>query len=191
MDCLLWWRQLPGCITAPQWGPYAWTWGATVWALMINTTWMNLNVGPLKVEPWDDHSPSKYWLQLIGDSEPDTPTKLLSDPNLQKFCNHKCLFFKLLTLGIICYVSLSYWILFNSVTPGSIAHQAPLSMGLSQQEYKSGLPFPPPEISLTQGSNPYLLQLLHRQTDSLPWATWEAPICCAAVDNNAVFNSVD
>ena len=30
------------------------------------------------------------------------------------------------------------------VTPWTVAHQAPLSMGLLRQEYKSGLPFPPP-----------------------------------------------
>ena len=29
-------------------------------------------------------------------------------------------------------------------TPGTIAHQAPLSMGFSRQEYWSGLPFPTP-----------------------------------------------
>ena len=30
------------------------------------------------------------------------------------------------------------------VTPWSVAHQAPLSMGFPRQEYCSGLPFPPP-----------------------------------------------
>ena len=30
------------------------------------------------------------------------------------------------------------------VTPGTVAHQAPLSLGFSKQEYWSGLPFPPP-----------------------------------------------
>ena len=34
-------------------------------------------------------------------------------------------------------------------TPLTVAHQAPLSMGFSRQEYWSGLPFPPP------GSLPY------------------------------------
>ena len=29
------------------------------------------------------------------------------------------------------------------VTPWTVAHQAPLSMGFSQQDYWSGLPFPP------------------------------------------------
>ena len=54
------------------------------------------------------------------------------------------------------------------VTAWTAACQAPLSIGLSQQEYWSGLPFPPPEISLTQGSNSYLLQLLHWPPNSLP-----------------------
>ena len=29
-------------------------------------------------------------------------------------------------------------------TPWTVAHQAPLSMGFSRQEYWSGLPYPPP-----------------------------------------------
>ena len=33
----------------------------------------------------------------------------------------------------------------HSVTPWCVAHEASLSMGLSQQECWSGLPFPPPE----------------------------------------------
>ena len=32
----------------------------------------------------------------------------------------------------------------SSVTPRTVAHQAPLSMGFSRQEYWSGLPFPSP-----------------------------------------------
>ena len=31
------------------------------------------------------------------------------------------------------------------MTPGTVAHQAPLSMGFSRQEYWSGLPFPSPK----------------------------------------------
>ena len=30
------------------------------------------------------------------------------------------------------------------MTPWTLAHQAPVSMGFSRQEYWSGLPFPPP-----------------------------------------------
>ena len=43
----------------------------------------------------------------------------------------------------------------------TIAHQVSLSMGFSRQEYWSGLPFPPPGVFPTQGSNPGLLHLLH------------------------------
>ena len=45
-------------------------------------------------------------------------------------------------------------------TPWTVAHQAPLFMGFSGQEYRwCGLPFPSPEdlLFLTQGSNPCLL----------------------------------
>ena len=48
-----------------------------------------------------------------------------------------------LTSNCVCACeSLSYVWLF--VTPRTIAHQAPLSMEFSRQEYCSGLPFPPP-----------------------------------------------
>ena len=52
-------------------------------------------------------------------------------------------------------------------TPWTVALQAPLSMGFPRQEYWSGLPFPAPGNLLTQGSNLYLLGLLHWQVDSL------------------------
>ena len=52
------------------------------------------------------------------------------------------------------------------VTPWTVAHQAPLPMGFSRQEYSmaSGLPWPPQGIFPTQRLNP---RLLHRQVDSL------------------------
>ena len=53
-------------------------------------------------------------------------------------------------------------------TPWTVAHQAPLSMGFSRQEYWSGLPCHCPGIFPTQGLNPCLLRLLHWQAGSLP-----------------------
>ena len=57
------------------------------------------------------------------------------------------------------------------VTPWTIAHQVPLSMGFSRQEYWSGLPFPTPgdlpDPEIKPGS-PAL------QADSLPS---EPPLC--------------
>jgi len=56
-----------------------------------------------------------------------------------------------------------------SVTPWTEAHQGPLSMEFSRQEYWSGLPFPSPGIQVgiipPQGSNSCLLCLLHWQVD--------------------------
>ena len=48
-----------------------------------------------------------------------------------------------------------------SATPWTVAHQAPLSMGLFRQEYWSGLPFPPPGDFPDPGMNLCLLCLLH------------------------------
>ena len=52
------------------------------------------------------------------------------------------------------------------VTPWTIAHQAPLSMGFSRHEYWSGLPCPP----LGDLSDPGILCLLYWQLGSLPLA---------------------
>ena len=53
-------------------------------------------------------------------------------------------------------------------TLSTVAHQAPLSMEFSRQEYWSGLPFPPPGDLRTQGSILHFLTLLRWQVDSLP-----------------------
>ena len=51
------------------------------------------------------------------------------------------------------------------LTPWTIAHQAPLSMGFPRQEYCSGLPFPPPGYPPGPGIEPGSPAL---QADSLP-----------------------
>ena len=53
----------------------------------------------------------------------------------------------------------------DSVTARAVARQAPLSMGFSRQEYRSGLPFPPPEDLPDPGIEPGSLIL---QAHSLP-----------------------
>ena len=64
-------------------------------------------------------------------------------------------FFILPKVGL-CVCMLSRVWLF--VTLWSVARQAPLSMGFPRQEHWSGLPFPPPGVFRTQGSNLDLLQ---------------------------------
>ena len=51
------------------------------------------------------------------------------------------------------------------VTPWTVAHQAPLSMGFSRQDYWSGSPFPPPGDISNSGMEPKSPAL---QADSLP-----------------------
>ena len=46
------------------------------------------------------------------------------------------------------------------VTPWTVAHQAPLSMGFSRQEYRSGLPCPPPGDFPDPGIEPVYLKSL-------------------------------
>ena len=77
----------------------------------------------------------------------------------------------------VCVCVLSYFShvqLF--VTLWALAHQAPLSIGFSRQEYWSALSCPPPGIFPTEGWNPSLLCLLHWQTGSLPLAPPGEPL---------------
>ena len=89
---------------------------------------------------------------------------------LNKLKDTQCLhffFFESRTKHIytdVC-VSISHSVVSDSVTPCIIAHQAPLSMEFSRQEYWTGLPFPSLGIFLTQRSNLALLhcrQILYR-----------------------------
>ena len=57
-------------------------------------------------------------------------------------------------------------------TPGTIAHQPPLSVGFPRQEYWSGLPCLSPWYPLDQELN---VCLLHWQADSLPLSCQRSP----------------
>ena len=55
-------------------------------------------------------------------------------------------------------------------TPWTIAHQAPLSIGFSRQEYRIGLLFTSPGIFLTQGLKREWMRLLsHVRLFATPW----------------------
>ena len=62
------------------------------------------------------------------------------------------------------------------VTLRTVARQAPLSMGFSRQGYWSGLPHPSPRRSLTRGSNPRLLHLLHCKQVLCPLGCLGSPL---------------
>ena len=71
---------------------------------------------------------------------------------------------------------LSHFSCVHSGTLWTVAHQAPLSMVFTWQEYWSVLPLPPagdlpdPGISLPDAGTLHLLYLLHWQASSLPLA---------------------
>ena len=95
---------------------------------------------------------------------------LVENTNLEiQKAQQKIFIVKFLTQKKVKVKSLSQVRLF--ATLWTVAHQAPLSMGFSRQEYWSGLPFPSPGFFPTQGSNPGLPSC--RQIFNL-WATREA-----------------
>ena len=74
---------------------------------------------------------------------------------------------------LIQIMCVSHSVVSDSATPGTVAHQAPLSIGLPSQEYWSGLPFPPPGDLPNPGIEPGCPAL---QADLLPSETPGKPI---------------
>ena len=64
---------------------------------------------------------------------------------------------------IVCTGAQSLSHIWLFAIPWTVAHQTPLSMGLSEQEYWSGLPLPPPGDLSNQELKTSLLQFLHWQ----------------------------
>ena len=77
-------------------------------------------------------------------------------PHLKSALNTSWLLDELAFEGVIeckCLCS----VMFDSAILRTVAQQAPLSIGFSQQEYWSGLSCPPPRDLPNLGSNPHLL----------------------------------
>ena len=76
-----------------------------------------------------------------------------------------------------CVLSLfsHVWLL---ATPCTVAHQAPLLMGFSRQEYWSGLPCPLPGDLPYPGIEP--VSLLHCRAGSLPLVPPDKPLYCSS-----------
>ena len=70
-------------------------------------------------------------------------------------CLYLCVCVCVCVYARVC--SFSHSVVSNSfATPWTIAHQAPLSIGFSRQEYWSGLPFPTPGYLPDPGIKPAL-----------------------------------
>ena len=79
----------------------------------------------------------------------------------------------------VCTQSLSCVWLF--VTPWTVAHHVPLSVGFSRQEHWSGLPFPPPGDLPDPGIEPESPSSPALQVDSLPLSHWISPLLASTV----------
>ena len=89
----------------------------------------------IKISKRFRHQDPGHILQLLFANLHDEQTEVNTDNQQRELCAH----------------SLSRS---DSATPWAVAHQAPVSMEFSRQEYWSGLPCPPPGVFPTQGSNP-------------------------------------
>ena len=69
-------------------------------------------------------------------------------------------------------------VLFTSVTPRTVTHQASLSMEFPRQEYWSGFPFPSPGHLPNPGIELASLVLCIGRQILYISATWEAPCMC-------------
>ena len=78
-------------------------------------------------------------------------------------------------IGIVCSESLTLW------APWTTAHQTPLSMKFSRQEYHRGLPFPTPGNLLHPEIEPKSLELPALQADSFPLSYVGSPLLSVTV----------
>ena len=85
------------------------------------------------------------------------PGSAVLDLTILWFANFLFFFF-FLVLPLYCYQPISLYPhahMLSHVTPWTVAHQAPLSMDFSRQEYWSGLPFPSPKFAVFLGNMIY------------------------------------
>ena len=65
---------------------------------------------------------------------------------------------------------------YSCVIPWTVAHQAPLSMGFSRQEYWSELPFPPPQDVPDPEFEPASPVSPALQANTFPLSHWGSPL---------------
>ena len=104
-------------------------------------------------------------LKIKGEKSPKAEIKLNSFIPFSEFQPSKSMHACMLSRLSRVWLFATLW---------TIACQAPLSMGLSRQEYWLGCHFLTQGIFLTQGLNPRLLHLLYCRCILYPLSHWEA-----------------
>ena len=82
-----------------------------------------------------------WWAPVHRVTKSQTQLKQLSMHAYCAYINPNLLIYPLVTISLFCMLVFSRSVMFDSAIPWTIAHQAPLSMGFSRQEYWSGQPF--------------------------------------------------
>ena len=120
---------------------------STIWSVLFSTIWT-------ATQPNNKtHNPS-----LFGPEEllwiKQSAISLKAEFNVYTVCHyHLAPLWLLKVLLLFSGLVVSY----SFVTPGNVAHWAPLSMEFPRQQYWSGLPFPSPGDLPNPGINPCLL----------------------------------
>ena len=107
---------------------------------ILSPSWVKL--------PFPPTSPSMYRSTEQSTTVAKTDHCTLALPRPQ-FPHLNFFIFIFLVLSLYCYQPISlhpHTCMLSHVTPWTAAHQAPLSMDFSKQEYWSGLPFPSPSF---------------------------------------------
>jgi len=124
---------------------------------------------PRRTRPWDRIDSISHafrnlpWIQMVTMAHPGLSS--ISPISFKVPNNSQLLIFHLplSSCTTLCLTSLSHVLLFT--TPWTVAHQAPVSMGFSRQEYWGGWPCPP----LRDVPNPRMRPRAPAlQADSLP-----------------------
>ena len=117
---------------------------------------------PREMGPPENRSPGRWAPTEMGPPWKRVPKEMgpQEEQRLPNLMNHRQL------QALLACVLSHFSCVRLFATPWTVAHQAPLSMGFSRQEYRSGLPYPPPRDHPTEGSNPHLLCLLRWQAGS-------------------------
>ena len=79
------------------------------------------------------------------------------------------------TAYVLCMCAQPFSCVRLFATPWTVAHQTPLSMGFSRQEYWNGLPFPSPGVHSNPGIKPVFPVTPALQADSIPLSHWGSP----------------
>ena len=117
--------------------------------------------------------PSAYWSLMVSEIELNCKTSV-GVRELVMACGKSE---PTLCLALALFVRAKVSCVWFFVTLWALAHQAPLSMGFSRQEYWSGLPFPPQGDLPTPGIEPMsLMSLALAGRFFTPRTTWGAQV---------------